>query len=295
MTRTLICVALALATLTPATARAQMVTFTVNSTADTDDGTCNVTNCTLREAIAAANANAGLDSIAFAIPGPGGKQIAPLSALPALTDPVVIDATTQPGYASAPLIELFGAGAATPGLRLNADGCTVKGLRIRGFATGILIDGGADNVIGGTAASQSNEILENNGAGVRITGAAATGNLVRWNRISGNGGPGVTLPDAGTGNTLTFNSISDNGELAIDLGDDGVTPNDPGDTDSGPNDLQNYPVLDKAVFGVNRAEGTVNTRANTDLSLGLPNKGFRGPMARSGAPKAVSLTDTEML
>jgi len=46
-----------------------------------------------------------------------------------------------------------------------------------------------------------------------------------------------------------------------------VTPNDPGDTDSGPNDLQNYPVLDKAVFGVNRAEGTVNTRANTDLSL----------------------------
>ncbi|MGD8869746.1 MAG: CSLREA domain-containing protein [Gemmatimonadales bacterium] len=268
MTRTYIGAALALAMMMPTAARAQTVTYTVNSTADTDDGVCDA-NCTLREAIAAANAGPSLDTIAFAIPGPGTKRIEPLAPLPTVVNPVVIDGTTQPGHVETPLIDLLGAsaGAGTVGLTLSADGSTVKGLRVRGFATGILIDGGAGNVIGGEAASQSNEIIDNGGAGVRITGAAATGNRVQWNTIAGNGGPGVTLPDAGTGNAISFNSISENGALGIDLGDDGVTPNDAGDADTGPNDLQNYPVMDKAVFGVNRAEGTVNTRPNTDLTV----------------------------
>ncbi len=39
--------------------------FVVNSTADTDDGTCDAANCTLREAINAANAMAGTDTITF--------------------------------------------------------------------------------------------------------------------------------------------------------------------------------------------------------------------------------------
>jgi hypothetical protein len=46
-----------------------------------------------------------------------------------------------------------------------------------------------------------------------------------------------------------------------------VTPNDPGDADTGPNNLQNHPVMDKVVFAVNRAEGTINTRPNTDLTV----------------------------
>ena len=47
------------------TDRAQAANFTVNSTADTDDGTCDVSSCTLREAINAANAAAGFDTILF--------------------------------------------------------------------------------------------------------------------------------------------------------------------------------------------------------------------------------------
>ncbi|HYX19586.1 MAG TPA: CSLREA domain-containing protein, partial [Thermoanaerobaculia bacterium] len=68
-------------------------TFTVNSNADTDDGVCNAANCTLREAIEAANATPGPDDIHFAI-GSGAKTIALLSPLPTITDPVTLDATT---------------------------------------------------------------------------------------------------------------------------------------------------------------------------------------------------------
>src|SRR5688572_30138141 len=51
------------------TATAAPVTFIVNTTDDTDDSACNVAHCSLREAIKAANANSGLDTINFNIPG----------------------------------------------------------------------------------------------------------------------------------------------------------------------------------------------------------------------------------
>ena len=48
---------------------AQATAFTVNSTADTDDGDCNVSNCTLREAITAAMVGAAADTISFSVDG----------------------------------------------------------------------------------------------------------------------------------------------------------------------------------------------------------------------------------
>lgn len=45
-------------------------------------------------------------------------------------------------------------------------------------------------------------------------------------------------------NTLSKNLIYDNGLLGIDLGDDGVTANDAGDGDAGPNGLLNFPEID---------------------------------------------------
>lgn len=52
---------------------------------------------TLREAILAANSSGGLDDIDFNIAGAGPHTIQPTSPLPAITDPVDLDATTQPG------------------------------------------------------------------------------------------------------------------------------------------------------------------------------------------------------
>jgi CSLREA domain-containing protein len=51
--------------LLPVARAAWGVTFTVNSTADISDGTCDATDCSLREAIEEANASAGSDTIVF--------------------------------------------------------------------------------------------------------------------------------------------------------------------------------------------------------------------------------------
>ena len=75
--------------------------FTVNNTLDPGDGKCESNgNCTLRDAILAANSTpnvGGPDLINFNISGTGVKTIQPSSELPAVTDPVVIDGYSQRG------------------------------------------------------------------------------------------------------------------------------------------------------------------------------------------------------
>ena len=74
--------------------------FVVTTTADSGPGS-------LRQAILDSNAATGAtNTIDFDIPGSGVQTIAPLSPLPAITNPVLIDGDSQPGYAGTPLIEL---------------------------------------------------------------------------------------------------------------------------------------------------------------------------------------------
>ena len=81
-------------------------------------------------------------------------------------------------------------------------------------------DGAVNNTIGGTGAGDGN-FIQDNGKNLLITGATSIGNAILGNSISGN-------------------------FIGIDLGNDGVTPNDAGDADTGPNNLQNFPVLTSA-------------------------------------------------
>ena len=85
--------------------------ITVTNTADSGHGS-------LRQAILDSNAatGGGSNTIEFAIPGNGVHTIAPRSALPAITSPVLIDGFSQPGYAGQPLVALDGQAAG------NADG-----------------------------------------------------------------------------------------------------------------------------------------------------------------------------
>lgn len=89
--------------------------------------------------------------------------------------------------------------------------------------------------------------LGNGGRGVNIT-FSADGNLVGGttasdaNLIRFNDGRGVSVPNSGSiNNAIIGNSLYQNTSPNIDLSDDGVTPNDADDADSGPNDLLNFP------------------------------------------------------
>ena len=105
--------------------------FTVNTTtADSGPGS-------LRQAILDSNsAIGGSNTIDFAIPGIGIRTIAPISPLPPITNPVLIDGTSQPGYAATPLIDVTGqALAGTDPLTITSS-VNVRGVVIGGFALG---------------------------------------------------------------------------------------------------------------------------------------------------------------
>ena len=72
-------------------AQADAAVLTVMNTNDSGTGS-------LRQAIMDSNSSVGVaDTIKFSIPGSGVQSITLLSALPAVSDPVVIDGYTQPG------------------------------------------------------------------------------------------------------------------------------------------------------------------------------------------------------
>jgi hypothetical protein len=138
-----------------------------------------------------------------------------------------------------------------------------------GNGIGVLI-GNADNLIGST--EFPNVIADNTEDGIRIVGSASgsTGNVIVANTIAGNGGDGIAIPAAvvpSAGNSISSNLISGNSGLGIDLGSDGVTPNDTGDPDAGPNDLQNFPVITAATS--NSVSGTLNSLPNTQYAIQL--------------------------
>jgi hypothetical protein len=71
------------------------------------------------------------------------------------------------------------------------------------------------------------------------------------------------------GSRLRANSIHDNAGPGIDLGNDGPTPNDPGDNDTGPNLLQNFPVITDAATAGGRTyvAGTLDTQSNLKVVI----------------------------
>ena len=115
--------------------------FVVTTSADSGPGS-------LRQAIIDANSNPGLDTIEFNL-APTDLVITPLTSLPHLYDPVIIDGTTQPLWPGSPLVELDGSVAGERGLSITAGNSTVAGLAIYNFEHGIVLSSNGSNHIRG--------------------------------------------------------------------------------------------------------------------------------------------------
>jgi CSLREA domain-containing protein len=227
--KALIALVVALALFTPPASPVSAAAFDVNQTTDEvdgaiGDGLCDTnlmsggSQCTLRAAIQEANFTVAADQITFSIGGGGVQTIAVgAAALPAISQPVDIDGTTQEGFAGDPLIVLDGAAqVAGSGLTISTSNSTIKSLVIVDFpSSGVLFSAGSGNAItgsyvgmasdgvtadgngttgvsvgnsdsnevGGSGAGEGNLIAGNAAAQVAVSSAGADGNIVQGNLI----------------------------------------------------------------------------------------------------------------
>jgi titin len=228
----------------------------------------------LRDAITQANQHraalqqAGMDdgipdTILFNIKPGGPQRLGFGDPLPAITDYVIIDGTSQPGYAGQPIIELAGDGLGpnSNGLTITVGNCTVKGLVVNDFpgagiflnasgntivgnwigtdntgklarpnGTGVAVAIGANNAIGGVAPAARN-VISGNTTGVAVT--TGGNNTVQNNFIGtdftggqplGNG-TGVLINGASLSTTVTGNVIASNRQDGIEIEGPGTGAN----------------------------------------------------------------------
>jgi CSLREA domain-containing protein len=155
---------------------------------------------------------------------------------------------------------------------------------------------GAGNVVSGNGGdgivvSNNGAVVQGNLVGTDASGASPLGNAARGidvfagndaviggvlagagNTVAFNVASGIVLYSFGSdisGNTVRGNSIHDNGGIGIDLGNDGVTPNDLGDADTGANGLQNFPIVSHVVYGDSNTtvDGLLNSTPGTLFNL----------------------------
>ena len=146
-------------------------------------------------------------------------SIAPSAALPDITDAIIIDGTTQPGYTDSPIIELngSGAGASANGLTIEGGNSTIRGLVINEFdVSGIRIDVLGGNTIAGnyigtdvSGTLQVGSDVQDRGIYVLTSGNTIGGTTAAdRNVISGNRLQGVLIQQSGTtNNQVTGNYI----------------------------------------------------------------------------------------
>ncbi len=140
----------------------------------------------------------------------------------------------------------IGAGASAVVVQGNRVGTDITGTRALpnpGNGIALTTNGGGDSIIGGTGAGEANTIANNCGRGIFV-------------------GSGTQWPILG-------NSIHSNGGMGISFNGNSPTPNDPGDGDTGPNNLQNYPVITSTAFagGNVTLSGTLNSTAATTYRI----------------------------
>jgi hypothetical protein len=214
----------------------------------------------LRDAIEIANGQPGPDRILFSMEG-SPNQIVVQSPHPAIDGPCEIDATVFPGHSGLNRVALsngYSSVAPIMGLTLG-DSVIVRSLAFHGFdnrsrtapSAGLQILGDGNLVEHCWIGVRPDGVIDGNTQGILIESGAQYNRIGgtepgQGNLIQGNAN-GVYIDDgAGVGNSIRGNQIMDNVRLAVDVGRDGDTPNDPGDVDEGPNGYQNHPEITSA-------------------------------------------------
>lgn len=202
-------------------------TFVVTNVNDSGPGS-------LRQAIADANANPGLDTINFNITGPS-LRIQPQLGLPDIVDPVVIDGSTQPGFSGTPIVELNGSKSAVRGLFVNAPGSTIRGLVINQFSTGGIVLGtssAGSHVEGCYVGTDVTGMIAipNTGSGVSVfssNNVIGGPTLSARNVISGNleAGVSVNLFCCGSGNSAISGNVIQGNYIGLNAKGDGALGN----------------------------------------------------------------------
>ena len=138
------------------------------------------------------------------------------------------------------------AGATGSTVQGNLIGTDLGGTRALGNGTfGVYVENTLDVLIGGTT--------------------PGTGNLIAWQKA----GAGISIVGTASAVSMLGNALHDNAGLGIDLGAEGVNGNREADTDGGPNNLLNYPVLASATTaaGSTRLVGELRTTADMVLRV----------------------------
>ncbi len=169
-------------------------------------------------------------------------------------------------------------GGTIAGVRNVISGNGTRGVFIRGLeslsaeTTLNLVQG---NYIGTDVGGDAD--LGNALEGVRVQDAVGNtiggGGAGAGNRIAGNGGAGIASDEIGgsaTGNSFLRNIVFSNAGLGIDLGSDGVTPNDLLDLDGSPNNFQNFPIVTSSTIANDTSvSGTLHSTPGTMFRVEL--------------------------
>jgi CSLREA domain-containing protein len=251
--------------------------FTVDTSADTEDGACAPGFCSLRDAINAANGYDGPSAtIQFNISGGPAPTISPLTDLPAITAPVTIDGATQPATpANTPGVTLDGGGTDDTGLDLasGSGGSTIRGLAFGAFdsesgAETIVVESSGNTIAGNwVGVSASGAPLQSSGTDISVTGdnntiggSGADANVL----VNGDAGIAVEPPDGSspgpTGTVIQGNLIGfhPDGSAAVIGASVGIDVYDSSHTVIGSN------VDPSNIAGVQPARGNLIADSGTD-------------------------------
>lgn len=158
------------------------------------------------------------------------------------------------------LHNLVSANGRTGIILFGVDNTVIRGNRIGTNINGEVVAGFGNAEYGVSVGSGASPTSDGNQIG---GGGSNQGNIIAGNQANG------VLIQAGVQNSILHNRIFSNGAEGIDLGQDGVTPNDPGDADVGANNLMNFPVLisAKATPGRLIVKGTIDTPNPKSVTL----------------------------